>query len=202
MSGSLVRAGRTAALDFRVLLEALANPGRVCALDVPPEVPAAVVPVAGLADVEVALCVLEADGSDWADRIRIATGARIVAAESAQLLLALRPLQPSEVARLPRGDALHPEAGARLVLAVDRLHPTEGALRVTTRGPGVPDERSFAVTGLDPAVLEAVHAANRNYPAGLDLYLVATDGRVVGLPRSNRLSWHSDSAHDAEQGDD
>jgi alpha-D-ribose 1-methylphosphonate 5-triphosphate synthase subunit PhnH len=54
-------------------------------------------------------------------------------------------------------------------------------------GPGVPGSRSFGVTGLDTAVLAAIGEANQGYPAGVDTWLVAGDGTVIGLPRSSTL---------------
>lgn len=191
---TLTRSGRAATLDFRVLLDALANPGQIGTLDVPDGVPAAVLPVLSLADVEVALSVLEPETTQptWADRVRMTTGARIVPVSQAQLLLALRPATAADILTAPRGDAYHPEAGCRLVLAVTALAESArilepGALTMTTSGPGVPDQRSFAVTGLAAEIVDALIEANASFPTGVDTFLVDASGRVVGLPRSNRL---------------
>jgi alpha-D-ribose 1-methylphosphonate 5-triphosphate synthase subunit PhnH len=183
---------------FKVLLGTLARPGTIGALAVPSGVPPALLPALALADVETPATVLEeldepvhqegpASGEvdpGWGEPLIATTGARRSAVSAAEIVVALRPATPGEVLSLQRGTAFAPEQGARLVLAVDGLHESAGPLRLVLSGPGVRNERTVAVTGLDPAVLSAVREANADYPAGIDLHLVAADGALVSVPRS------------------
>jgi alpha-D-ribose 1-methylphosphonate 5-triphosphate synthase subunit PhnH len=107
------------------------------------------------------------------------------------MVVAVRPPSEDEVAALPRGDALHPELGARLILAVDGLSTPEGAgtgTVLTLTGPGVPGYRRIRAAGPPPEVFRALAAVNSAFPAGVDTFLVAADGTVAGLPRSAHIS--------------
>ncbi|MFI7614593.1 phosphonate C-P lyase system protein PhnH [Nonomuraea terrae] len=212
--GAYVRAvtptAARAQADFRVLLDVLSRPGvlgRVGRGDGP----AALAVAAGLADVEVPTAVLTAPGEEhWAQALHLGTSAPPAAPQAARMVVALRPPAAEEVAALPRGDALHPEFGARLIAAVTALEgegpvpsapegegPVPSAPEVagargpevvlTLSGPGVPAARRLRVAGLPPEVFAALAAANADFPAGVDTFLVAADGTVAGLPRSTRI---------------
>lgn len=179
---------------FRVLLDALARPGTVHhlplgAVDV--DVPAAVLVPLALADLEVDLTVLEPAGPDWAGALGQATGARAVASESADLVLALRPPRPDEVRGLRRGTIDRPDLACRLVLACDRIDTgavTGGQTAVLDlTGPGVDGSAELSVSGVPVETLEALVAVNRKFPLGVDTFLVDTDGHVAGLPRSTAV---------------
>ena len=174
---------------FRVLLDVLARPGTV--RDLPggvldAGVPAAVLAPLALADLEVSLAVLEPAGAGWADALRAATGARPAPPERADMVLALRPPRPDEVRGLRRGTPDRPDLACRLVLACDRLD-RDGAVVVELTGPGVDGTAHLGIGGVPVEVVEALVAVNQRYPLGVDTFLVAADGRVVGLPRSTRI---------------
>lgn len=177
--------------DFRALLNVLSRPGVLDAVgrgDGPPALAVA----AGLADVEVPTAVLTAPGEEhWVRALHLATSAPIAPPEQARMVVALRPPTAAEILALTRGDALHPEHGARLVAAVAELsaEPTregpETVLRLS--GPGVPGTRRLRVAGLSTEVFAALISSNAGFPAGVDTFLVAADGTVAGLPRSTRI---------------
>jgi alpha-D-ribose 1-methylphosphonate 5-triphosphate synthase subunit PhnH len=167
---------------FGLLLDSLARPGTLVRLEVAAGTPPALLPAVTLADVEVALGVV--GDEEWAAAAHAVTGAPRADIAEADLVVALRPLAPDELLRLRRGSALAPEKGARLVLAVDQLDADTGALRLTLTGPGVPDEQAVGVTGLSHDVVTALQHANSEFPAGLDVHLVARDGVLASIPRS------------------
>jgi alpha-D-ribose 1-methylphosphonate 5-triphosphate synthase subunit PhnH len=194
----------------------LARPGLTARLTAAPceggGAPAATIPAACLADVEVPLAVIGAAGlrEPWAQALALVTGAPVAEPQDARMVLALSPLTADEVAALPRGDALHPELGCRLVQAVDGLYearPSEngpyesgpsggrrdggaaaGGVTLRLRGPGVPGERFLTVAGPPPEFFGALAEANAAFPAGVDTFLVAPDGTVAGLPRSVQMT--------------
>jgi alpha-D-ribose 1-methylphosphonate 5-triphosphate synthase subunit PhnH len=195
-------AARLQALDhtdsqatFRVLLDALSRPGSVHRLPdgvVDVDVPAAVLVPLALADLEVDLAVLEPAGPDWAAALAEATGARSAAPERADLVLALRPPRPDEIRGLRRGTPDRPDLACRLVLACDHLDAggagTPGsAVQLDLTGPGVDGHAALTVAGVPVETLEALVAVNRRFPLGVDTYVVDTDGRVAGLPRSTAV---------------
>jgi alpha-D-ribose 1-methylphosphonate 5-triphosphate synthase subunit PhnH len=197
----LVRRGRLSNDEsqqvFRTLLDTLARPGRIVALpsSVTDRMPPALVPAAALADVEVSLAVLAEPADDhWADVLISSTGARSVPVVLAQMVVGLRAPSPAELVAMERGDAIAPERGARVSIACRSLTygpapgPVSGAVSLTLRGPGVESTRHLIVHGLDADVLRALAEANRSFPAGVDAWLVADDGAVVGIARTTSLT--------------
>jgi alpha-D-ribose 1-methylphosphonate 5-triphosphate synthase subunit PhnH len=185
----LRRNPRQSQRDFRVLLDVLARPGTTGRLAVTDGVPAATIPVAGLADVEVPLAVLADAGDErWIRPLYVVTGAPAAEPAAARLVLALRPPSAAEIAVLPRGDALNPERGARLVIAVAGLADGQGGSELLLSGPGVQGERLITVRGLPRETIAALAEANAAFPAGVDTFLVAPDGAVAGLPRTTRIT--------------
>lgn len=192
--------------SFRVLLDALARPGVVHRLD-PADIegiPAVFAPVLCLADLEVSLGVIDADGlsaeppygdAQLAALVR-RTGARPVGAVAeADMILAIRAPFPEMIAEVRRGDAFSPELGARLFVGCTRLSTPadrraaapQRATRIWLIGPGATNGRAVDVEGIGPALFEQLAAANASPPAGIDAWLVGDDGAVIGIPRSSRL---------------
>lgn len=177
---------------FRGLLDALSRPGLVVGppADAPTDVPAALLGVLALADVDLTVAILAADDAiGWSAVVRTATGARPAPLEQADMVVALRAPSPGEVGVVERGDPTAPERGARLFLACDSLVGSDrGDVALRLEGPGVPASRRLIVAGLPAAVFAAIADANRGFPAGIDTWLVAADGAVAGLPRSTRIT--------------
>ncbi|MER7083732.1 alpha-D-ribose 1-methylphosphonate 5-triphosphate synthase subunit PhnH [Saccharopolyspora kobensis] len=188
MTASL--APRQAQQVFRTVLDALSRPGEVLRLPAisieirrpisieiaSTRVPAALLPVLALADLETPVHV---DG--WADVVRTQTSAPIVERTGARLAALLEPVE--DLAGFPVGSAGAPEEAALVALAV-RGFGDGPALRLS--GPGVPGHRELRVSGL-PADFAERRRELIDFPAGFDLLLVAPDGEVVGLPRSTRV---------------
>lgn len=183
---------------FRALLDALARPGRPTRLPAAAvgRAPSPIVALLALADIEVGVAVTP-DGAGWAAALTTATGAPVRPASEADWVAFLVPPSPAEVAELDRGSALAPERGTRLVVAVESIAPGaspandapgDEPIVVTVSGPGVPDTVAVTVGGVDPSLFEALAAANAEFPAGLDTWLVTADGAVVGLPRSSHVA--------------
>jgi alpha-D-ribose 1-methylphosphonate 5-triphosphate synthase subunit PhnH len=170
---------------FRVLLDALARPGRVLALPATATGPApgpGIVPLA-LAVIGTPVAVL--GDPAWQERICRATGATAAPAPDASLVAVYGAADPADIRSLRRGSALAPEDAAKVGLSCRRL--TEGGpgeVTVELSGPGVPGVRRLGVDGVGPAVFEALGEANALFPAGIDVWLVDDRGQVAGLPRS------------------
>lgn len=182
---------------FMVLLESLARPGTRHRLPeaLPTRAPAALVLASALADVDVTVAVLDDSGTEhepdegWAAALMAATGCRGAPFEDAAMVVALGPVPATTVARLRRGDALHPELGTRLILTgTDILDadPDRAEIVLDLGGPGVAGTRRVGIDGVDADVLEALLAANADFPAGVDAWIVTPTGDVVGIPRSTR----------------
>lgn len=184
--------------DYRQLIEVMGRPGTIAAIEVVAGIPPVITLAAGLADVDVSVAVLD---EDWERPFIVATGATRAPAASAQHVVATRPLTISQLADVERGDALHPERGARVFAAVAGLGDATGADAPTTRltlsGPGIVGETELAVDGLPAELFDALAVANVDFPAGIDLILVAADGRIAAIPRSAHIQTRSTTTKEA-----
>jgi phosphonate C-P lyase system protein PhnH len=176
MSGAAA-AGRVPALHraYRAVLVALAYPGRA-------------VPVAPTTAGALALVLL----STWDRGSRVALAGAPpplpwepvpVPVAEAELLVVGGASSGGALARLPRGDEAHPEAGATAVYAVSEAAAVQ---RVRLRGPGVPGRLDTELL-LDGPELDARDAACATWPLGVDLLVVDPRGRVAALPRTTRV---------------
>jgi alpha-D-ribose 1-methylphosphonate 5-triphosphate synthase subunit PhnH len=184
---------------FRMLIEALARPGTICALpDRIPDAPADVNPHAALVaftllDQEVKFAAAGPQAETLAAYISRRTGARRSPPEEASFLFGHGDDSETPLGRLPRGSPEFPELGGTAVLTVGRV--SERAERgdggrtdaLVLSGPGVVAAATVYIRGLAPAVVDAFRRQNREYPQGIDAFLVGRDGRLVGLPRTARI---------------
>jgi alpha-D-ribose 1-methylphosphonate 5-triphosphate synthase subunit PhnH len=172
---------RTSQAVFRVLLDALARPGRVLARPAPDPGPG-IVPLA-LAVIGSPVAVL--GDPEWQARICAATGATAVTPADAALVAIYGTADPADISRLRRGSGLAPEDGAKVGLACGRLaEGGPGEVTLELSGPGIPGTGRLGVDGIGPAVFTALAEANALFPAGIDIWLVDEHGQLAGLPRS------------------
>lgn len=176
---------------FRVVLDALAHPGRPYPLDVGVRPPSplngtAAALVLTLADFEtpvwldpnLAGC---AGVSDW---IRFHTGARIVEESYAARFAVI-----SDAKALPPlsgfscGSQEYPDESATLIIQVDALQDGAGP---TLTGPGIETENRLQPAPLSaPFWLQAIDNAAL-YPRGID-FIFATADALAALPRSTQI---------------
>ncbi|MFC7403523.1 phosphonate C-P lyase system protein PhnH [Georgenia alba] len=176
---------------YRAALEAMARPGDVQHL---PDVealegrPAAAALLLALADLMSPVAGLDdADAALTAEVARI-TGAPLVPLAQARMVLSTRPPAPRRLLELPPGSAWLPEHGALLAQQVTALgeRATDGPCLLLS-GPGVDGVRELRVDGLTAEALADRDERCRDFPAGVDLVLVAPDGAVAALPRTTRI---------------
>lgn len=174
---------------FRALLRAASRPGEVCQLpgaaaDCGEEV------LLALLDQEVSFRVRSdrdpASAASMESRLAVATGASPAPAAEADFALFHGGGSGGKVLSLKRGTLEAPERGATAVYAVRGFAGSE-ALTLTLSGPGVPGERDLVVAGLSVQEVEDLRTSRAGYPAGVDVYLVDSEGRLAGLPRSTRM---------------
>jgi alpha-D-ribose 1-methylphosphonate 5-triphosphate synthase subunit PhnH len=177
---------------FRSLLDAMANPGKVVTLNEPETVAASAAVVAlALADIDTPMAI--AGDEELAADVSEATRAPLVPVSEARLVALLHP-SPELVGQCQTGSAEAPERGAKVGLRCSRVVPAgtrlpapSGGVTLVLEGPGVPGTRRLVVEGLGRDVFDAVARANKDFPIGLDAWLVSMEGDLVGLPRSTRF---------------
>lgn len=175
---------------FRILLDAMARPGRVLELSDDCGHPEDLSPVlaAGL------LTLADLDTPVWLgagfdtpvmrDWLRFHTGAPLaMKADQAALALLDAAAMPA-LERFSLGTDEAPERGATLLVQVPSL---DGAAAMTWRGPGIKDSVAMPLCGLDAAVWRQRAQLPAVFPRGLDIYL-GCGRQVIGLPRSTIVS--------------
>ncbi|MGP9788859.1 phosphonate C-P lyase system protein PhnH [Roseinatronobacter sp. NSM] len=172
---------RDGARAFRQVLDAMAHPGRIVALDgvvAPvPCSPAAAVVLLTLADATTPLHLAGAhDCAGLREWVAFHLGAPLVGPADAAFALgtwdALGPL-----AAYPQGSAEYPDRSATLIVEMDALQ-NDGA-RLT--GPGIETQAFLSLPDV-PALAE--NAAR--FPLGLDV-LFTSGARLAALPRSTKI---------------
>ncbi len=179
-----------AQLGFRVALDALANPGIVHLVDV--ELPDLGIPVGALA---ILLSLVDSDTPLWVSAsvdesarayLRFHAGARFASTHSscAFAYVASVPELP-RISSFSAGSAMSPEESTTIILAVEDF---VGGAAASLDGPGCREPREIAPRGFNASMWEQLARNHDRFPAGVDLLLVS-GRRIVGLPRSTRVSW-------------
>ena len=174
---------------FRLVLEAMAQPGRVVTLDTPVAVPPGPL---GRAAIGVGLTLLDFETPVWLDEA--ATGAAAHFRFHCNCPLTAQPDQagfafigaPSLLPALDGfalGSDAYPDRSTTLVLEVAAL-AAEGGLTLT--GPGIRSSARLGVAGLRAGFWAERAALAALFPRGLDLILTCGD-RLTALPRTTRI---------------
>jgi alpha-D-ribose 1-methylphosphonate 5-triphosphate synthase subunit PhnH len=149
---------------FRVLVDALASPGRTYRLphDVVGRAPMALVPMLAMCDIDVSITV-HPDRHDWVGAVTVATGAPSGELEDAEWVAFLAPPTPQLLGLLDPGSAYTPERGTRISVAAqslvtvdDRHMAPAGATVVRLSGPGVAGHVDLAVGGVPGTVFSCL----------------------------------------------
>lgn len=183
---------------FRVLLDALANPGTVhsliahptATLDATSTLPihAASVLVT-LLDHEVSLHVEPSTGYNALRELVVRrTLVESAPVDEADVVVADANCDPTLPERLKRGSLEYPDDGATLILYGVTLGSSRGhAAELVLRGPGISDTRTLCLSGVITETLAARNRAVANYPTGIDLFLIDERGLVAGIPRTTEM---------------
>jgi alpha-D-ribose 1-methylphosphonate 5-triphosphate synthase subunit PhnH len=104
--------------------------------------------------------------------------------ESEFVLVARGGGAPEAIALATAGTFLDPQRGATIVIEVGRL-AAAGPLRL--EGPGIDGSRAITVEA-DAGWIGERARRNAEYPLGVDLFLLDGGARLVGLPRTTRIT--------------
>jgi alpha-D-ribose 1-methylphosphonate 5-triphosphate synthase subunit PhnH len=183
------RAAQMSSRDiFRSVLDAWSRPGRVCDLPTRSDgMPPVLLPVMALADIRSKVSFV-GFGDEIARLASRVTGAALVGPADADfVVVAAGSLSPATVASARVGSAERPEDGATVFVAVHDLRSASAGNGIVVTGPGSSAGTWFDADGVDADALAEFDRRNDSYPAGIDLTLIDGRGRLVGVPRSNRI---------------
>ncbi|NWJ47216.1 MAG: phosphonate C-P lyase system protein PhnH [Chloroflexi bacterium] len=194
---------------FRVMLDALANPGQVFHLPKTGDFFGNTLPnssrnyahfetlgafLATILDHEVTFCLLgdETIAADLSSVICTSANCRSVPRDKADYVFTLQPPVASLPAQLKPGNLIYPDSSATLICLVPDLlgenpEGKKGAL-LELSGPGVKLGQRLWVAGTNATFFVSLGEVNAAYPLGIDVFWLTPGGVLVGLPRSTRLS--------------
>lgn len=188
---------------FRALLDAVSRPGRIVELTTatvtpPPRLNQASALVAfALLNADVRFHLVNMTGFE-ADYLSINTGSAAAAIEDAGFVFADGKERELALAvdRIHRGSPTCPDTAATVVLQAEALSssPMVDALRLRVEGPGVGGHAAVYTRGVSIDLLLALQARNIELPLGIDAVITCDDQRageprVLGLPRTTRVTW-------------
>ncbi|MCX9156071.1 phosphonate C-P lyase system protein PhnH [Niveibacterium sp. 24ML] len=179
---------------FRALLEALARPGRITALDAHLTLPAPP-PGIGAAQLAILLALADQDTAVWiAPELRNAAAghylrfhcgcALATTLAEAHFVVIGTPDELPALDALRLGDPAFPDRSATLLLEVAELHSTGD---LSLRGPGIEHTQTLGVGGWNAAATAFVQENQRRFPLGVDTMLCCGT-RIAGLPRTTLIT--------------
>lgn len=174
---------------FRVLLDCMAQPGKVGQL--PVTHPDAsdddnlIAVLESLVDPEVAVWVCPGLAERIGQILFSRTRVRQAQLSQADYLAADRAGLPAAISGARVGTIEYPDEGATLIVSCNSL--ADGPVELTLSGPGVSGTGQLRVAGVPGGEFQALAERNSDFPLGLDLILVSWDGMVACIPRSTQI---------------
>lgn len=175
---------------FRLMLDAMARPGRILPTPEAVDAPSPLLPTAAT----ICLTLCDYDTPLWLDEtcrtpavldyLRFHSGVPIVEEISAaSFLLCSTASAATALAEANRGTAEYPDASATLIVQLP-LFPSDEYL--TLGGPGIDGTRVFSTCGLAPRFWDLMADNHALFPLGCDVFF-ATAGEIAALPRSTQI---------------
>ena len=174
---------------FRLVMDAMAQPGRIVDLGHPVQAPAPLEPAAAaflatLADYDTSVW-FEDSGADAAvSWLTFHTGAAVTKDPSTASFAILSKNSPvGGWLKFPMGSLSYPDRSATLLLPVESLRD---GTPLTIRGPGIETAATIAPRGLPDGFTETMAINAARFPLGFDL-LMTCGSELLALPRTTRL---------------
>ncbi|MBA1155387.1 phosphonate C-P lyase system protein PhnH [Microvirga mediterraneensis] len=174
---------------FRLVMDAMAHPGRIVDLGQPvhapaPLEPAAAIVLATLADYDTPVWFEDKGVDAAASWLTFHTGATVASDPSDASFAVLAKHSPVEGwLKFAMGSASYPDRSATLLLPVASLRD---GTPLTIRGPGIETTATIAPRGLPDGFTQTMAINAARYPLGFDLLLVC-GSELTALPRTTRL---------------
>ncbi len=187
-----------AQLHFRVIMDAMARPGKINQFSHntihPPE-------KLNTASALIGFALLNRDvgfhckelSEEVETYLRINTDAPLVALNDADFIFLEG--NSSRVAdslqHVKTGNIKYPEQSATLIIQVAELSSTEiGESPVLIlRGPGIASEQFVHVSHLHSSIVEILKILNDAYPLGVDVFITDSQGKFIGIPRTTQMQF-------------
>lgn len=130
---------------------------------------------------------LEALQREISDR----TGASAVDWKDADFIIVTGGTSRGQIAEAKRGSLEYPDHGATIIYEIEAAASggagSDTGTGVRISGPGIPASRTPQLTGLAAEEYRLLRDINREYPMGVDAFVIQGNQFIMGLPRSTRI---------------
>lgn len=172
---------------FRLVLQALSEPGTIHTLPIDLAVPAPL----GVATTALCLTLLDMDTSCWIDYpspaadayLRFHCGCPLVSDVADASFVLLTDPTTMRLDRFAQGSITYPDRSATVIVQVPNL--IEGPVRTLT-GPGIATTSVFRVAGLESDFGAHWASNHAKFPCGVDL-IFCCGSQLLALPRSTAM---------------
>ncbi len=176
---------------FRLLLDALSQPGKVFHLpaELVTRIPVVEVPILALLGYDTPFALVAADSSRE-QLIARATSGRIVEPAVAAYVGVCDSRTEFLPMGLCLGTPMRPDSAAQVSVQVNGIFAsaTESTASLHISGPGVETTNFVSFDGATPSELDFLLRRDWSAPRGLDMWIIGVDGSFIGIPRTSHVS--------------
>lgn len=185
---------------FKSLLMASAFPGKIHQINIihlafPDESYHAILqPFLTLLDLETGFCVYSHDirrKEKVSSYITINTNCPYVPISEADFILCLEPTLGESFKELKNGTLHRPDKSATVFYLAESVcnESDNGSVQLVLTGPGVKNETRLSFNGIEIKEIEKWKTNRKNYPLGVDVFIITKSGDLVSIPRSVKISY-------------
>jgi alpha-D-ribose 1-methylphosphonate 5-triphosphate synthase subunit PhnH len=178
---------------FRIIMQSMAHPGKVYSI---PEINITKgeikynsfsVVCFTLLDHEVKFSVIGAESHDsLIEHIFQLTKSRYVQSEKANYVIISGGSSNNSLIHLNCGELEFPDKSATVFYLAKRINNDDG-LKIKLQGPGIKNEISFKISGVDKEDIKTLKNMNSEFPLGIDTIFFDENNQIVSLPRSSQI---------------
>ena len=185
-----------AQLHFRLIMDSLARPGKINKLD-----GIDIHPPTGInnASAFIAMALLNQDVSFFlsnqdlqiSDYITINTASKTTTPDKADFMFINGATSERILESAQIGTLLYPETGAFVIIDVDEVSNTyiQKAKKLVLSGPGNEAEKEIYINNITDGILVTLSNLNSEFPLGVEVFITDRSGSIIGIPRSNKISY-------------
>jgi len=178
---------------FRILMQSMSHPGKVYSLpavDIKKgnnEYNSFDLVLFTLFDHEVKFSIIGKETHDYLiERIFQMTKAKYVQSNIADYVIVSGGSSNNSLSHLNCGNLEYPDTGATVFYLSKKINGPDG-IGVRLQGPGIENEISFKISGVDVDDIKIIKDMNAEFPLGIDTIFIDETNQVVSLPRSSQI---------------
>jgi alpha-D-ribose 1-methylphosphonate 5-triphosphate synthase subunit PhnH len=176
---------------FRLLLDALSQPGKIFHLpaELVARIPVVEIPLLALLGYDTPFALVGADTSRE-QLVARATSGRVTDPTAAGYLGVCDPRTELFPMGFCLGTPMRPDTAAQVSVQVNGIFAsaTESTATLHVSGPGVESANHVRCDGITTGELEFLLRRDWTAPRGLDMWIIGVDGSFIGIPRTSRIT--------------